>query len=448
MEPLGSLEPKAAGESLTPLVLLAGFLVLVLVGLGAGYWWTISRQPELPAVAREEQVAEPRTDYIPEYVFESRIPGLTVSPAEGAAELVESWLERYRYPHPRQFGAWVEGTHHVVQPKTVAFVFYPMENLEESEQAGLLFPVRSGEQVMGGVLYGLDEERVEYRVYVNEYYHSKSEASEVAKHMTWLLVRALFAGVPAGQVNPDISSVIWQEVFDRQQWVVMVSRELSWGRRVLAWLVPPVQAQCSGLVECGAITTDLFCENKVKCDDPDLTCEDQGIPGGSGACYEQTGCFQFPGPGCFNCGAVPGPPHCYDQTTQATCGGLTCPLSAPYCTYQYCYWPGGGGPTPVPTPPGCTCNCGPTYINACDATRNGESRLRGRYYNGSSQLKYIDYDQPLNQTNWDVTAKGESGRPICHQWSEIRWDGDIRAPTSGTYWFRYSFQDFGGNDRD
>lgn len=143
----------------------------------------------------------------------------------------------------------------------------------------------------------------------------------------------------------------------------------------------------------------------------------------------------------------------------------TVPIACGSCNYGYgdanlgstfyqqcvasCGGPGGGG--------GCTCNCGEIVPETCDITRNGETWLRARLYStwSDDNLKRVAYQRPWRDGAWgnndpeykNLTQVGES-YPICPNWSQIRWDGDIRIPQSGNYVFRFSWHDAGGGNND
>jgi hypothetical protein len=142
-------------------VALAGLVV----GMGAaGYWMAINRSLPLKEAVETQPAGGPRADYKPSYVIESKIPGIQVRPVAKATELIESWWDQYGAGKPRVFGAWLPEGHQELQPKELAFVYYPLESLTEAGKGDLLFGVSTGGELLAGTRHRYDNHRLEYQI--------------------------------------------------------------------------------------------------------------------------------------------------------------------------------------------------------------------------------------------------------------------------------------------
>jgi hypothetical protein len=309
-------------------------LVGVLVAGGLGYW----------LVQRSNRSSIPVKSYAPQYVIESRIPGITVMPTENAAELIESWMDQYGYSKPREFALWSSDNNSIVQPEALVFAFLPLESLEETDKGSLLYPVSTGDVLLAGVMHNYQANILEYRIYMNRLYFEENflEKDEV---FSYHLYRSLLTGL-VGTGKVEIYGNNWREIYDRGDWVVEVKETQSWWNTLMNVLVPKAYAQCGGLVECGYWQTGLFCDNGVQCINEGAACPQSGYVGGTGTCTSRTGCFISDG--CANCGGDSNV-KCSDEIYQTQCLSIGCSFGGPYCTYRQCWW--GTEPAPTSPPP-------------------------------------------------------------------------------------------------
>lgn len=131
--------------------MVVGLVLLALVGMGAGYWWSL-RQSGSPPPSRETMSQEELDNRQIDWQVESKFPGIDIKETKETEAWFVQAMAALKYP-PGMPVLTYEGSlekTQVTYPDTIKFVFVPLSQLPSGEQGRMYETTVSNGELMRG----------------------------------------------------------------------------------------------------------------------------------------------------------------------------------------------------------------------------------------------------------------------------------------------------------